>query len=452
MLAILLTLGLVLAACGGSDGEDTTTTVGGGDGATTSEGGGEEPTTTAGDEPMDIAVDAGVDLEAGTITVGLLSDLTGVFGGLVSAIVAGMQVYWDDVNANGGIGGLTVQLDVRDTVYDQTLHVQYYEELKDQVVAFGHSTGSPQTMAIREDLEAQGILAIPLTWYSGWSDPLINSNLLSHGAPYCIEAMNMIEYIAGVADGNTLAIATLPGDYGLDSAEGAKLAAEALGLDVVYDGAGVITDAASIGAAADAIVGSDADMVWVTATPDAFEGVYGLAIGQGFEAIWSGAGPSWRPTFVAPDNALADSYARDMYVSAYYEGWFGESEGAAHVRDLMGQYNPDAPPLDYYGEGFVEASILHNALQLAYDNGDMTQAGVLAAAKSLDNVEFDGLAPAESYVGEPNDRVQRISYIRRPDPAGLAAGTSTGLVDLEVAFTSEIAAAYEFTGACYVLE
>jgi hypothetical protein len=48
--------------------------------------------------------------------------------------------------------------------------------------------------------------------------------------------------------------------------------------------------------------------------------------------------------------------------------------------------------------------------------------------------------------------VQRISYIRRPDPAGLAAGTSTGLVDLEVAFTSEIAAAYEFTGACYVLE
>ncbi len=29
----------------------------------------------------------------------------------------------------------------------------------------------------------------------------------------------------------------------------------------------------------------------------------------------------------------------------------------------------------------------------AYENGDMTQAGVLAAAKSLENVDFNGLAP-----------------------------------------------------------
>ena len=67
-------------------------------------------------------------------------------------IDAGHDVYWQDVNANGGINGLTVNLEVRDTGYVVDTHVQLYEELKSQVVAFGHSTGSPQTMAINRVL------------------------------------------------------------------------------------------------------------------------------------------------------------------------------------------------------------------------------------------------------------------------------------------------------------
>ena len=164
--------------------------------------------------------------------------MTGAFGPLVTAIVAGQEAYWAKVNAEGGIHGLQVELVVRDTVYDVTNHVTLYEELKDQVVAFGHSTGSPHTLAINEDLQSDGILAIPLTWYSGWTDPGINANLLPHGAPYCIEAMNMVEYIADVAKENgvaepTLAIASIPGDYGLDSMAGAIIAAGELGIEIV---------------------------------------------------------------------------------------------------------------------------------------------------------------------------------------------------------------------------
>ena len=138
--------------------------------------------------------DVGVDLEAGTIQVGLLSDLSGPFAGLVSAIVAGQEGYWAYVNANGGIEGLQVELVVEDTGYDVPQHVTLYEQLKDQVVAIGHSTGSPHTVAIYEDLVADEILAIPLTWYSGWTAPF-DSNTMHHGSPYCIEAMNSIDYI-----------------------------------------------------------------------------------------------------------------------------------------------------------------------------------------------------------------------------------------------------------------
>ena len=452
-LAILLVLGMVVAACGGDgDAEDTTTTAG--DDVTTTAGDtdttmddGTDTTMGDGDGEMDIATDIGVDLEAGTITVGLLSDLTGPFGPLVSAIVAGHEAYWANVNANGGINGLEVQLETVDTTYDVPTHVQFYEELKDEVVAFGHSTGSPHTVAINEQLQEDGILAIPLTWYSGWSDPAINSNLVPHGTPYCIEAQNLIGYMVDQheSDSPTIAIASIPGDYGLDSAAGAAIAAEDLGLEVVYDGTGAVIpgDETSYDEVAGDIVASGADLVFYTATPSAFSAVYGRAIAQGFEATWSGAAPSWNPAFVAEDSAIADAISRDMVVSFYAQSYNGDSEGAAQVRELMG----DAPPTDYYGEGFVEAKILHEALLAAYDAGDMTQTGVLNAAKSLESVSFDGLAPEESYVGDPNDIVQREIWIFRPDPSA-----PTGTAVVEENYTSENAANYVFDGACYVLE
>ena len=455
-LALFLVLGLVLAACGGGEGGDTTTTAAAEEEATTTAAAEEEPTTTAAaeEEPAEIATDVGVDLEAGTITIGLLSDLSGPFSPLVQIINTGHDLYWASVNEAGGVNGLNVELEVRDTGYVVDTHVQLYEELKSQVVAFGHSTGSPHTVAINSSLQADGILAIPLTWYSGWSDPAINSNLVPHGVPYCIEAMNMIEYLTTQApEATTIAIASSPGDYGQDSNAGAVMVAEALGLEVVYDGTGTIvaTDPATLAEAANGIAGSGAELVWVTTDPTSFGGVYGQALAAGFSgALWSGAGPSWNPALIGPDSPIAEPLANDFYISQYYAPWAADSPGNQMVRDLVEAAG--APPLDYYAEGVIEAKIMHEALLAAYEAGDMTQTGVLNAAKSLESVTFDGLAPDETYVGEANDRLQRLQFISRPDLAGLAGGTSTGATLVESDYTSPTAAAFQFDAACFALE
>jgi ABC-type branched-subunit amino acid transport system substrate-binding protein len=455
-LALFLVLGLVLAACGGGEGGDTTTTAAAEEEATTTAAAEEEPTTTAAaeEEPAEIATDVGVDLEAGTITIGLLSDLSGPFSPLVQIINTGHDLYWASVNEAGGVNGLNVELEVRDTGYVVDTHVQLYEELKSQVVAFGHSTGSPHTVAINSSLQADGILAIPLTWYSGWSDPAINSNLVPHGVPYCIEAMNMIEYLTTQApEATTIAIASSPGDYGQDSNAGAVMVAEALGLEVVYDGTGTIvaTDPATLAEAANGIAGSGAELVWVTTDPTSFGGVYGQALAAGFSgALWSGAGPSWNPALIGPDSPIAEPLANDFYISQYYAPWAADSPGNQMVRDLVEAAG--APPLDYYAEGVIEAKIMHEALLAAYEAGDMTQTGVLNAAKSLESVTFDGLAPDETYVGEANDRLQRLQFISRPDLEGLAGGTSTGATLVESDYTSPTAAAFQFDAACFALE
>lgn len=462
-LAILLfALALIVAACGGDDTSSTTTAATADEGTTTTaavdEGGSETTETTAAvsddGEMAAPTVDVGVDLEAGTIKIGMLSDLTGPFGPLVSAIVAGHEAYWANVNANGGIHGLQVELEVRDTVYDQVKHVQFYNELKDQVVAFGHSTGTPQTLAINEDLQSDGILAIPLTWYSGWSDPALNSNLLPHGTPYCLEAMSMVEYLKGIAESNgvanpTMAVASVPGDFGLDAMAGALIAAEQLGIDVVSDGSGTIIPGQDQTPVIDAIVNSGADIVYVTATPGLFGEVYGGAVASGFQALWSGAGPSYNPVFL--DGALADAVQRDYYGSFYLSPWGSDNAGMQELMAIFAAASPDAPATDYYGEGFVEAMIMHQALEAAYASGDMTQSGVLAAAKSLESVEFNGMAPSERYAGAPNDNVQREIVVFRPDAALRAAG-GTGTNLIEASYTGSVAANYEFTGACYAVQ
>ena len=74
-----------------------------------------------------------------------------------------------------------------------------------------------------------------------------------------------------------------------------------------------------------------------------------------------------------------------------------------------------------------------------------------AAAKSLESVTFDGLAPDETYVGEPNDRRCSEAVHPRPDPAGLA-GDVDGVTLVESEYTSPAAEAFEFTGACFAIE
>lgn len=446
-LAIFLVLGLVVAACG--DGEGTTTT--GESQATTTEGGGD--TTTTGEQMAQPTVDVGVDLDAGVIKVGLLSDLSGVFSALVTPVVAGYQAKVAEINSRGGINGLQIELVIEDTVYEEDIHVQKYAEIKDEVVIIGHSTGSPHTIDILPDLVADEIAAIPLTWYSGWTDPELSSNLLHHGTPYCIESMNVIGYLAEQnPDAATIAIASNAGDYGQDSAQGAKLAAEALGLEVVYDGEGKVNaaDEASLAEVAQGIIAAGADIVWVSTSPTPYSSIYGQVLGAGVQAMWSGSFVDWNQAFIGPESQIRDAAVRDMTFGFPFPTWSDDNPGTMAAVELIKAAAPDSPSSEYFLEGVVEAVLLEQVLLAAYESGDMTQAGVLNAARAMTAVDFNGLAPSESYVGSPNEQLQRLMWIVKPSIEDLEAG-GTGIEVVAAEYTSQIAADYEFTEACFKL-
>lgn len=478
--APLVALALVAAACGGDDdaadepseppAEDTADD--GGDEPTDEPSdGGDEPTDDGGDEPSDdgdgddtggqepaeeILTDVGVTDEV--IRVGLNADLSGIFAPLVTQIVDGQEAFWEIVNDNGGIAGREVELVILDNAYDVPKHLENYAEMADDgdegVIFFSQSTGSPHTAATAEDLVDDDLVAIPLSWYSGWADPAIGQNVMELYTSYCLEAMNGVEYLAGENGATTLGIVSFPGEYGQDGAQGAKIAAEALGLEIVYDGEGAVVPGSDQTPVITELVAADPDMVWATLNPTTLAEILGGAYQQGLRAIWSGNSPTWNYQLLATDlGPIAD----EVYHHSTYTALWGaiESPGMTEMIEGMREKRPEAVLSDTYIISWTEGYATKAVLEQAAANGDMTRAGVVKAFNEV-TVDMKGLAPDQSWFGEPNDFIVRESYIYDVAIDEFDAGATVSDEGAGTGFTLEagpyvgsVAEGYDFQEACF---
>ena len=271
-----------------------------------------------------------------------------------------------------------------------------------------------------------------------------------------MEAMNGVTYLSEEY-GTNLAIISFPGEYGQDGAQGAKKAAEALGLNIVYDGEGAVVPGADQTPVITELVNSGADIVWTSVNPTTLAEIMGGAAAQGFTAHWSGNAPSWGTSLLGTD--LAEVFDQYWTYSTYTELWnTGESPGMQELVAAMREKRPDAPlgVADYYVLGWINGLIVTQILEAAIANGDLTRAGVTAAAKEV-TVDLQGLAPDQTWAGEPNDYVVRESYLYTPDSTLYnASGTVTdedgvtGYHLIKGPYVSPTAEAYDFQGACFV--
>ncbi len=469
LMAVLLAFALIAAACGSDDDggttaqdtspPDTEAMEDEDDAPATTEAMDDEddaPTTTeAMDDGGEILTDIGVDDE--TIKVGFLSDLTGIFAGLTVPITDGSEAYFERLNDNGGIAGRQVETIVLDTGYDVPTHQQHYDTLSsdgaDGVAMIGTSTGSPHTASIREDLVDDGLFASPLSWNSSWATAE-SSNVFEWGTNYCVEGMNGVSYLAETFDATTVAILSFPGDYGEDGALGAKLAAEALGLEVVYDGQGQVIPGSDQTPVITSLVASEADIVWATTNAGLMAEIMGGAAAQGFEGQWGGNGPSFSPLLLDSDIAplLDTNYT---HVQPYAAIGSGGSAGMDDVLSLMREYRADNQFLSVYVVSWIQGEIVRQVLEAAAANGDMTRQGIVNAALET-TIDMQGLMPDLSYAGEPNDQVIRSSFIfdvtldNYNADATVLDDVGDGLELIDGAYTSQTAADWDYN-PCFAI-
>ena len=468
LLALLMAFGLVAAACGGDDEDASETETETEDTAEEAE---EEPAEDdASDDEEAMEEDesdsaggeilTGIGVDDSTIKIGYNADLSGIFAPLVTQIVEATEVYWDVVNANGGIAGRMVEPVILDNAYDVPTHLENYDNFAgdgaDGVVMIGQSTGSPHTAATAEDLVKDDLIAIPLSWYSGWADPAIGQNVFEVQTNYCIEAMNGVSYLSE-QHGTNVAIISFPGEYGQDGAQGAKKAAEALGLTVVYDGEAAVVPGADQTPVITEIVNSGADFVWGTINPSTLAEIMGGAVAEGFTGQWSGNSPTYNFQLLGTDlgPALDQFYTHSTYTALWNTD---DTPGMTEVVEAMRANRPDAPVSDVYIIGWINGIIVQTILEQAAANSDMTRAGVVAAAGEV-TAELKGLAPNQTWAGNPNDFVVRESYMYDVVAANFTAdGTvsdedaGTGYEILQGPFVSDIVADFTFETACFKAE
>lgn len=421
-LVLLAALTLVATGCrGGEPGAD-------------SEGGVDAPGVTS--EPCPNAVNE----DNGCIYLGTISDLTqGPFAPLGVPITDSQAAFWNRVNEDGGIGGYDVDVEkyVKDNLYNPETHKQVYGEISGDVLALAQTLGSPTTLAIIPDMERDEMIGAPASWTSLWP---FEDAILESGAPYCIEAMNNVDYMVENKGIGSVMSVGFPGDFGGDSAAGAKIAAEANDLEFtnVETAPGQEAQAGAISA----VVKQEPDLVILGTGPTETAVIVGQAAAQGYQGQFIGLGPTWNPALLETPAAPA---LEALYLQSGYWGPFGtETDGHAAMREAIGDVPQEN---DGYTAGWAWSYPLKAALEEWLDGDyDKTRAGLLEASQSLTSIDYEGMLPEEAgnRDGEPNDTVFRqtvISEVDKKAPSGI-----TILQDFYVGPTAE---EYAFDGPCF---
>ncbi|GAA0432279.1 branched-chain amino acid ABC transporter substrate-binding protein [Acrocarpospora corrugata] len=380
-----------------------------------------------------------VDQAKGCIYLGTVSDLTaGPFAAQAVPITKAQSVFWARVNQAGGVGGkyeVDVDTYVRDNKYNPETHRQVYNEIKDKVLGLAQTLGSPTTAAILDDLKANSIVAAPASWTSAWE---FEDVILESGAPYCIEAMNAVDYAVETYQPKAIMAVYYPGDYGADAAAGAKIAAEKNG--VAFKAVETPSGATAQGGAITAITKEKPDVVIVTTGPADLAAIVGQSAAAGFKGRFIGTGPTWNV-------ALAQSPAGPALTALYEQSapgkpWGSDTPGHKAMRDALGAVTPN----DGYTSGWAWSYPMKAALEKMVAGGDISRAGLLAAVKSLTTVDYEGMLPPEAgnYSGDPNSAVFRQTLINKVDQAA-----PTGVTTSKDFYTGPTAQAYTLDGPCF---
>lgn len=423
--ALVSATALVLAACGFRD----------------EGGGGGEGEVKTGTGITDDACKNTPNKDNGCIYLGIITDKTGPFSALAIPITEAQAAFWKRVNEAGGIkaGDKSYDVDattyVKNNNYNPQTHQEVFKEIESEVLGLAQTLGSPMTNAILDTLEDEHIVSAPASWSSEWA---FTDVVLAAGAPYCVESMNAVDYAADELGAKTVMAVHYPGDYGGDAAGGAKIASEER--DLKFTDVETVPGEDKQGGPIRAITTQKPDVVILTTGPKEAATIVGRAAQGGFKGKFIGTSPTWNPGLL--QTAAAPALEALYLQSAPWASYSADTEGHKAMRETLAKKDAN----DGYTAGWVWSYAMKAALEKAAGEGDLTREGLHNAAKSLTEVDYEGMLPNEAgnFAGEPNEALFRQTIINKVDKKS-GAGVS---VEKDF-FTGPTAEKFEFTKQCF---
>ncbi|MCD0452314.1 ABC transporter substrate-binding protein [Actinocorallia sp. API 0066] len=355
-------------------------------------------------------VKTGPGVTADKITLGSLTDLTGVYATLGKSITQAQQLYFDELNAAGGVCGRTIEVLVRDHGYDVQKAVTAYTEVQSKVAGLPQVIGSPVMAAIGANVANDKIMTIPAAWPSA----LLKAPYVQVvGSTYELEMANGIDFLLkekGIKSGDKIGHVYFEGEYGESALAGSKYAAEKAGLKLVEQR--IKPTDTDMTSQVSALKAEGVKAILISAGPRQSASLAGVAAAGGFAVPIVSSSPGYSPQ-------LLGTAAKPALEALFYQVSSVAPSGVdtPGMKALVAAYEKKHP-----GElldsgvtfGYIGAMVFGEALKKACAAKDLTREGIYKAHQTQSAFDSNGLGVPLDF-SKPGQPGTRQTYIHKPD-------------------------------------
>ena len=357
-----------------------------------------------------------------TVTLGVVTDLSGPFAVLGMPALDGLKLVRDQINREGGIcKRFDVKLDVRDSGSDVQKATQAYDSMEKDVLALVQTLGAPVNTALIPRFTKDQIVNVPLAWGRSLLDWEGNA---VPGGLYDTDMANGLSYLLqeGLLEkGDAVGHIYFTGEYGENGLAGAEHVTSANGLTVI--GAEVSPTDVDMTAHIKRFSQRGVDAIALSVAPNQTASAVSVAAADGLNVPVIMNNPAFSPGLL--DSPVGKSLLANGYIAnAFSPAFTGKAEDLAAA---WKQAHPDKEPTSTVVAGAGTGEIIRRVLEKACTDGDMTREGLLTAKASLDKLTTrDIVVPLDLSGGATTSS----SNIQRPAdvPGGMkiVAGSYTG--------------------------
>ncbi|MFJ9055479.1 MULTISPECIES: ABC transporter substrate-binding protein [unclassified Streptomyces] len=362
-------------------------------------------------------VKAGEGVTDSKITLGALTDMTGVYASLGKSVTQAQQLWVKETNKAGGICDRQIELTVRDHAYDPQKAIGAYTELEPNVLGFTQFIGSPFVAAVESRIDGQdkGIV-LP----QAWSANLVGSKYVRViGATYDVETINLIDFLLDekrIAKGDKIGHVYFEGDYGENALAGSKHAAKEAGLTVVEQKIKPTDN--DMTAQVSALKQAGVKAIVLSAGPRQAASLVGVAAATGFDVPVVGNNSAYAPQLLA--TPAGPALQKDYYIGS---STLPIGDAAAGPSKLAKAYAAQYPKdgLDNgVVAGYNAASVFGEALKKACESKDLTREGVDKALLTIKGFGSDfGISHDFTDPAAPSTKETVIMKPDAKSPGGL---------------------------------
>ncbi|WP_435215582.1 ABC transporter substrate-binding protein [Streptomyces sp. bgisy034] len=366
-------------------------------------------------------VKTGAGVTADTITVGILTDLSGPFAAGAAVQVAETKAYYEQLNKDGGVCDRDVKVDVQDHGYDPQKAVTLYRSMAPKVVAMQQVLGGPTSAAVLPLAQADHLYLGGFGWAG---NSLKYDNAQIPGTTYSVEAANAIDYLVdelGVKKGAKVGVVYFTGDYGNDSLAGAEYAAAKRGLKIVPQE--ITPKDTDMSAQASALKKAGASAVVLGAAPPQLASLAGVLAAQKVNVPVIGHAPTFNPALL--DTPAGPALLKNYYAVTSTAPYSSDEPGVKKAVDLYEAAAPKGAKGFEVPLAYAQAELLTDAMKGACEAGNLTPEGVVEAMRKTSDLDLDGLLTTPLDYTDSSQPPTRTVFISRADadtPGGLKLG------------------------------